>query len=167
MSVASHLYLIALGSNVRTVRNGAPRGVLEAAMETLADKGLLFHAVSPIMQTNPIGPSDRQFANAAAVLETKHGPEELLALLKRTERGFGRKARGQRWSARVLDLDIILWEGGIWESDALIIPHREFRQREFVLQPARAIAGEWRDPITNLSIAQLYVRLTKPRPVTR
>ena len=167
MANASHLYLIALGSNIRTVPDGAPGQVLESALEVLEDLGLLFHAVAPIIATPPIGPSQRKFANSAAVIETFREPEALLALLKATEQIFGRKSRGQRWGARVLDLDIVLWDGGIWESESLVIPHREFRNREFVLQPASAIAGEWRDPITNLSLAQLYARLTKPRPVPR
>lgn len=167
MSSQSHLYLIALGSNVRTARDGPPRQVLEAARETLEDLGLLIHAVSPIVTTPPMGPSQRKFANAAAIVETFRDPPDLLGLLKATEQVFGRTRRGQRWRARVLDLDIVLWDGGIWESETLIIPHSEFRQRDFVLQPASAIAAEWRDPITNLSLSQLYARLTKPRPIPR
>ena len=167
MAKPSHLYLIALGSNVRTVSDGAPRRVLENAIEVLEDLGLLFHAVAPIIPTEPIGPSQRKFANGAAVIETHREPEELLQLLKATEQIFGRRSHGQRWRARVLDLDIVLWEGSIWESRSLIIPHPEFRIRDFVLRPASAIAGDWRDPITNLSLAQLYARLTKPRPVPR
>lgn len=167
MSQQSHLYLIALGSNVRTARDGPPPRVLEAACEVLEDLGLLFHATSPFITTSAMGPSQRNFANAAAVVETYRAPEELLALFKGTEQVFGRKQCGQRWRARVLDLDIVLWDGGVWESPSLQIPHVEFRQRDFVLQPANAIAGDWRDPISGFSVAQLYARLTKPRPVPR
>nr|WP_298897799.1 2-amino-4-hydroxy-6-hydroxymethyldihydropteridine diphosphokinase [uncultured Altererythrobacter sp.] len=167
MAKPSHLYLIALGSNVRTVSDGAPSQVLESALEVLEDLGLLFHAVAPIITTPPVGPSQRKFANSAAVIETFREPEALLALLKATEQIFGRKSLGQRWRARVLDLDIVLWDRGVWDSESLAIPHPEFRIRDFVLQPASVIAGDWRDPITNLSLAQLYARLTKPRPIPR
>lgn len=92
----------------------------------------------------------------------------MLAKLKQIEREFGRgRRRGQRWQARVLDLDIILWSGGIVASPALQIPHPAFRQRRFVLDPASAIAGDWRDSVTNLSLRQLQARLTRPRPLTR
>jgi 2-amino-4-hydroxy-6-hydroxymethyldihydropteridine diphosphokinase len=167
MANTSHLYLIALGSNVRTASDGAPGQVLASAIGVLEERGLLFHAIAPIIATPPLGPSQRRFANSAAVIETFREPEELLGLLKAAEQIFGRKSHGQRWRARVLDLDIVLWDGGIWESNSLVVPHPEFRTRNFVLQPASAIAGEWRDPITNLSLAQLYARLTKPRPVPR
>jgi 2-amino-4-hydroxy-6-hydroxymethyldihydropteridine diphosphokinase len=67
----------------------------------------------------------------------------------------------------VLDLDIILWSGGAWPGPGPIIPHPAFRKRDFVLQPLAEIAPAWRDPITGLSIRQLYVRLTAPRPTPR
>jgi 2-amino-4-hydroxy-6-hydroxymethyldihydropteridine diphosphokinase len=166
LSEPLHLYLIALGSNMRTVRDGPPRKVIEAAVEVLEDVGLLFHAISPVIDSAPVGPSQRWYANAAAVVETQRGPETMLGLFKGIEQVFGRR-RGQRWASRVLDLDIVLWNGGIWASETLIIPHPQFRTRGFVLQPAKAIAGDWRDPVSNLSVAQLYARLTKPRPVPR
>ena len=124
-------------------------------------------AVAPVLTTAPIGPSLRRYANSAAVIETDLGPSDLLALLKRLEREFGRSARGQRWSSRVLDLDIVLWSGGPFAESHLTVPHRLFRERDFVLAPAVRIAPEWRDPITGLTIRQLHARLTSPRAVRR
>lgn len=147
--------------------DGPPRNVLHAAVEVLEDVGLLFHAVSPIIETPAMGRSRRRFANAAAVVETMREPPVLLGVLKAIELAFGRRARGAPWGARVLDLDIVLWDGGIWTERGLAIPHPEFRQRDFVLGPASAIAPQWRDPVTGLSLAQLHARLTKPRRAPR
>ena len=66
-----------------------------------------------------------------------------------------------RWRARTLDLDLILWSGGCWADAVLVIPHRAFRGRSFVLDPAARIARDWRDPITGLSLAHLHHRLGK------
>jgi 2-amino-4-hydroxy-6-hydroxymethyldihydropteridine diphosphokinase len=88
-------------------------------------------------------------------------PRALLALLKRVERAFGRQSGGQRWSSRVLDLDIVLWSGGCWSSPELTVPHREFRKRRFVLDPAVGIAPLWRDPVSGLTVRQLRARLTR------
>ena len=66
------------------------------------------------------------------VLDTDLPPAALLPKLKRIERVFGRPQGGQRWSARVLDLDIVLWSGGIHVECDLAIPHRSFRERRFV-----------------------------------
>ena len=90
----------------------------------------------------------------------------MLAALQALEHRFGRtraQRRGQRWRARALDLDIILWSGGASHSRDLTIPHREMRGRDFVLRPAVAIARDWRDPVSGLSLAQLAARLSRPR----
>jgi 2-amino-4-hydroxy-6-hydroxymethyldihydropteridine diphosphokinase len=151
-------YLIALGSNQPHRRFGAPKQVIEAALEQL-DLPVL--ARSAVKTSRPVGPSNRAYANAAALVETAMMPRELLDHLKALEVDFGRRARGQRWRSRVLDLDIILWSGGMWEEAGLQIPHPRFRERNFVLMPASQIAPGWRDPITRYSIAHLRARLKR------
>ncbi|MEO1490457.1 MAG: 2-amino-4-hydroxy-6-hydroxymethyldihydropteridine diphosphokinase [Pseudomonadota bacterium] len=162
----SELYLIALGSNVRVPGLGLPRVVLEAAFEALDSGPARLIASSSTIETAPIGPSLRRYANAAAVIETPLRPPSLLAHLKRIEDAFGRgraQRRGARWRARSLDLDIILWSGGVWHSPELAIPHRLFRERDFVVRPAKEIAPHWRDEISALSLAQLAARLNRAR----
>ncbi len=159
--MGSSTYLIAVGSN-RRGRHGKPRDEVRAAIAALDG----VRAASRIVVTPPIGPSIRRFANAACVIESAEAPPELLTRLKRVERDFGRR-RGQRWGARVVDLDIILWSGGCWASSGLVIPHVAFRQRKFVLGPAAAIAAGWRDPITKLTLRQLLTRLTRRSPAPR
>ncbi|MGE3691542.1 MAG: 2-amino-4-hydroxy-6-hydroxymethyldihydropteridine diphosphokinase [Novosphingobium sp.] len=155
-------YVIALGSNRRHGRYGAPAKVLRAALAALD-----VAAASPIVASQPLGPSRRRYANAAALLRTHEQPGDLLARLKTLERRFGRRCGGQRWGARVLDLDIVLWSGGAWASKGLIVPHTAFRERLFVLTPALAIAPRWRDPVTELTMRQLHARLTRPLPLPR
>ncbi len=163
----SQRYLVALGSNVRHRRHGLPQCVLKAALSELDRHGLKLEAAAPIRSSLPIGPSRRRYANSAAIVKTGRDPAGLLACLKRIESSFGRRREGQRWSARVLDLDIVLWQGGCWCFPGLTIPHIAFRQRRFVLQPAAAIAPCWRDPVTGLTLRQLHARLTRPRPLPR
>ncbi|SEL54157.1 2-amino-4-hydroxy-6-hydroxymethyldihydropteridinediphosphokinase [Sphingomonas palmae] len=149
-------YLIALGSN-RAGRHGGPRQEVAAALR------LLGGIASPIIASAPVGPSTRTFANAAALIESDEAPAALLRRLKAIERAFGR-GRGRRWGARVIDLDIVLWLGGRVDTRALCVPHRAFRERAFVLEPASRIAPGWRDPVTGLTIRQLHARLTRRRP---
>ena len=159
------LYLIALGSNRRHGRHGAPAAVLRAAIGEIEHHGVTVEAVSPVLATAPLGPSRRRFANSAAVVRTQLGPEALLCRLKRIEAQFGRRGGGAPWQARVLDLDIVLWQGGCWSSPVLTIPHPQFRTRTFVLSPASQIAPTWRDPLTGLTLRHLHARLTQPRPL--
>ena len=160
--MAETSYAIALGSNRRHGRHGAPDKVIAAALEALAEH-VTIEVVSPILRTPALGPAGRAFANAAAIVTTELSPPELLAFLKTTERAFGRR-RGRRWGPRVLDLDIILWSGGIWASGGLAIPHPEFRRRRFVLDPLATIAPGWCDPVTGLSVAQLRARAVDRTP---
>jgi 2-amino-4-hydroxy-6-hydroxymethyldihydropteridine diphosphokinase len=162
-----HQYLIALGSNVRHHRYGAPRAVLAAALAAIAQQNIEIVAVAPVRDSRPLGPSRRCYANGAALITTKNEPEKLLRKLKGVESSFGRRPGGQRWASRVLDLDIILWNGGFHGSAALTIPHPQFRKRNFVLDPAAAIAPFWRDPLTGFTLFQLNARLTRPRALPR
>ncbi len=157
-------YLIALGSNRRHGRFGPPERVLQAALSELAERKITIEAVSPVLPSAPLGPSLRRYANSAAVIKTRLGPEALLGVLQAAERKFGRRRGGQRWAARVLDLDIVLWSGGMWASPGLLIPHPRFRQRAFVLTPALAVGAKWRDPVTGLTLRQLRTRLLRPTP---
>ncbi len=141
--------------------------MLAAALARLEAEGVAVVARAPVLLTEPVGPSLRRYANSAAIVETALDPEALLTALKRIERALGRRPGGQRWTARVLDLDVVLWSGGAFAGPGLTVPHPRFRERGFVLAPAAAIAAAWRDPITGLTVRHLHARLTRPRPVRR
>ncbi len=153
MTSSPSTYAIALGSN-RRGRHGAPADEICAALSAIG--GVV--ASAPIIETAPLGPAQRRFANSAALVASDEAPEQLLDRLKRIERSFGRRG-GQRWSDRVIDLDIVLWSGGAWASGGLVIPHPAFRERRFVLAPLAVIAPGWRDPLTGLTVRQLAARL--------
>lgn len=160
-------FLIGMGSNMRHPRYGSPASILRAAAKQLGECGLTVEGMSDIVTSPPLGPSARRYANAACIVSGNLGPQATLSILQGIEADFGRRRNGQRWRQRTLDLDIVMWSGGVHAAGNLIIPHREFRKRDFVLGPARQIAGDWSDPITGLSVRQLFARLTRPRPLPR
>lgn len=153
-------YLIGLGSNRRHGRHGAPERVIEAAASALPGLALL----SGIHRTRALGPAGRDFANAVALITCNLAPAGLFGTLKEIEHSFGRRG-GRRWGPRVLDLDILLWSGGAYDSAALTIPHTAFRERTFVLGPLAEIAPQWRDPMYGLTVRQLLFRHVRRRPV--
>ena len=165
--MTTYLYLVALGSNQRHPRYGTPRKVVEKAIARIDARIGEVIAASRLIETDPVGPSQRRYINGALVLECDLKPGKLLRKLQKIERKFGRVRRGQRWRARVIDLDIVLWSGGIVARPELAIPHPLFRERAFVLGPAAQIAGDWRDPLTGLSLRHLYARLTHGRALPR
>ncbi len=156
-------YAIALGSNRRHGRHGSPAKVVAAAIDALAGLGEI-ERVSAIRATPALGPAGRSFANAAILLASDLEPDQLIEGLKEIERSFGRR-RGRRWGPRVLDLDIILWSGGAYGGPAVTIPHPEYRNRRFVLEPLVEIAAQWRDPIDGATLRHLWHRLRAPRMI--
>ena len=137
---------------------GAPQAVLRAAIASLEQAGIDVEAVSRIRPSRPVGPSLRRYANAAVLVASPRDPPAMLALLQAVEADFGRRRRGRRWRARPLDLDIVLWDRGTWQSRGLVIPHPFFRERAFVLVPAAEVAPLWRDPLTGATLRQLAGR---------
>ena len=86
----------------------------------------------------------------------------MLIALKRIERDLGRRP-GRRWGSRVLDLDVVAWSGGRFESRRLSIPHPRMAERLFVLEPFAAVAPGWRVGI-GASVRHLLHRLGKRAP---
>jgi 2-amino-4-hydroxy-6-hydroxymethyldihydropteridine diphosphokinase len=152
-----------LGSNQPLPHIGRPAQIIAQAIEALEMADIDVFAQSPAISSRPLGPARRVYANAAAIVSTSLLPPELLVRLQEIEAHFGRQRRGQQWGARTLDLDILIWSGGIWSDNMLSVPHVALRERSFVLTPASMIAPDWRDPVTGLSIRQLQSRQAQPK----
>ncbi len=161
---APNCYAIALGSNRWHGHHGGPAAIIAAALDDLGRAGIVVTATSAIFSSPALGPSRRHYANAAALVKTELDPPDLLALLKSIELAFGRRP-GQRWGARVLDLDIILWSGGRWSSPTLAIPHMQWRHRRFVTDPLAQIAPDWSDPLDRRTVRHIAYRLRRAQPV--
>lgn len=142
--------VIALGSNV-----GNRHRHLKDAHRFLS--GLSTTAVqrSAIYLTEPVGPAQRYFLNAAIQIGTDMEPKELLSALKNFEYHHGRRTDHPKWSARTIDLDIICFGDLVIQDDTLIIPHPEYRHRLFVLKPLKDIYSHWQDPQTGIAIDRM------------
>ena len=175
--IPSPILHIALGSNRRHGRHGAPQAVIAAATTALTTAGLTVIAQSRVQATAPLGPRQRRFANAVVAVKSILPLPEVLALLQSIERDFGRR-RGRRWGPRVLDLDLVAagtavtprrgWRPTVRgrlraDGPSLIVPHRGIAYRRFVLDPLVEIAGGWRHPVLHLTARQLHARLCRPK----
>ncbi len=136
------------------------------ALEALGQLGAL--RASSLYRSAPLGdPAQPWFVNAVAELRTDLGPEVLLRALQAIERRAGRPRRRLRWAARVLDLDLLLYDALILRRSGLRIPHPEFHLRRFVLEPLAEIAPAARDPRTGACAAELLAALDDPLPVEK
>lgn len=152
------MILIGLGANLPSSA-GPPLKTLEAALRALGDAGVEIAARSRWYRTAPVPASDQPwFVNGVARIETSLEPIELLALLQKIERQFGRQ-RGIRNAARTLDLDILDYEGNVDEGPDLTLPHPRMPERAFVLLPLAEVAPDWRHPKSGQRVATLIAAL--------
>ena len=126
---------IGIGSNIDN-----PMGQVMAAVTALNElSNTKLIAVSPWYQSAPIGPSQPDFINGVAMLQTNDSPEQLLDKLQAIEHAQGRR-RQQHWGPRTLDLDILLWGNETIHSERLTIPHAFLKERSFVIIPLMDLA---------------------------
>jgi 2-amino-4-hydroxy-6-hydroxymethyldihydropteridine diphosphokinase len=100
-------------------------------------------ACSSFYRSAPLGPPGQpHYINAVAELETALEPEALLSALQSIENAHGRVRGGERWGARTLDLDLLLYDRREIDTPRLRVPHPEMGRRNFVLAPLLEIAPE-------------------------
>lgn len=152
-----HLAYLGLGSNM-----GDKKAYLEGAIQALDElEGCHVEKVSSFLVTKPYGGVEQDdFLNACLSLKTWLDPEELLEKMHEIEQAAHRE-RIVHWGPRTLDLDILLYDDLVMESDDLVIPHVEMHLRDFVLRPLREIAPNKRHPIFHQTISQLAEQVCK------
>lgn len=114
--------------------------------------------MSALIETEPVGGPAGQpkYLNGAAELKTSLTPRELLSELLSIERTLGRdRSSNDRNAARLIDLDLLLYDNLIEYEEDLIVPHPRMHEREFVLRPLAEIAPDAMHPAFRRSIQQL------------
>lgn len=152
-----HTAYLGLGSNL-----GDKKGYLDNAVRSLDEaKGCHVEKVSSYQVTKPYGGVEQDdFLNACLILKTLLTPEELLEKLHEIEQSAHRE-RIVHWGPRTLDLDILMYDDVVMETDELVIPHVEMHLRSFVLNPLREIAPNKRHPVIGKTVSQLADSLTE------
>ncbi len=110
---------------------------------------------SRVWDTAPLGPPQPRYLNAVLELEVLGPAPALLRSLQRVERAAGRKRTSVRWSARTLDLDLLLFGDEVIRSPRLAVPHPALVARRFVLAPLAELCPDRVVPGTGRTVAQL------------
>lgn len=153
------MILIAFGANLPSA-HGAPEVTLVKARQALEARGVAVRAFSRIWRTPPVPVSDQPwYSNAAALVETRLLPMDLLFLLKQIERDFGRVDTVPD-APRVLDLDLLTYGDVTTDNPACMLPHPRMQMRGFVLYPLNEVVPEgWRHPVLGQSAAAMIAAL--------
>ena len=146
---------IGLGANL-----GNPQQQLAAALARLdAVEEVEVLKISAFYRNPPLGPPDQPwYVNAVAQVRTRLEPEELMRVLQQLEQDLGR-VRGERWGPRIIDLDLLLYDGLVMNGPGLVLPHPEMHRRAFVLVPLAEIAPEAWHPVLEKTAGELLGQL--------
>ncbi|HEX2255073.1 MAG TPA: 2-amino-4-hydroxy-6-hydroxymethyldihydropteridine diphosphokinase [Thermoanaerobaculia bacterium] len=144
---------LGLGGNLGPVRDtlAGAVGRLRALLGPLT--------VASLYRTAPVGPPQPPYLNTAAVGTTRRSPREILALTQELERAAGRRAGGERWGARELDVDLLVYGSRVQDDPLLTLPHPRLRERAFVLVPLAEIAPDLPIPPDGATARQLLAAL--------
>ncbi len=152
---------LSLGSNV-----GNREAQLRDAQGWLGSTGRVT-AVSSFYETEPVEFTEQPwFLNCAVAIETKSTPQRLMAAILQIEQQMGRK-RIQKKGPRSIDIDILLFDGVVMETEELVLPHPALHQRRFVLEPLAEIAPDAVHPVFRKKIRDLLAALPPGQVVRR
>lgn len=143
---------VGLGANI-----GNREANLRLALQWLSERcdvvavSSLYRSAAMVLEGAEPGPD---FRNAVAEIDTELSPEDLLRFVKEIEWRIGRRP-APRWSARPIDIDILLYGAQVVDSDALTIPHPFIAERNFVLLPLTELASDRMHPRLGVTIGEL------------
>ncbi len=145
---------IALGSNIAPAKN------IAEALRRLAQHGPL-RGVSTVYRTAPEGrPEQPWYYNCVVRLETQTPPAQLKRdVLRRIEEDLGRVRTADKYAARTIDLDLILYDNVVIESDELTLPDPRIEHRAFLAHGLCELAPDLTLPHSKRMIATVVTEL--------
>lgn len=150
---------LALGSNLGDRKNN-----LKKALELIEEEGIDIIKKSEIYETKAVSKvKQNDFLNMCIEVKVSFSPQKLLTITRFIERRMGRdqkinKRKGYELP-RIIDIDILLYNQQIINSQNLTIPHPEMHRREFVLKPLSDIAPFVKHPVNQNTISELLKNL--------
>ncbi len=155
-------YLL-LGSNIE------PRyDYITEALGMLGKDAGEIRQVSEVYESEPWGfSSDTSFLNVVVVLETAMTAEGLLKHILLVEKNMGRTRKGKGYASRKIDIDILYYNGEIYNLPDLIIPHPRLHERRFTLRPLADVAPDMIHPVLKMTNSELLSRLNDKSSVVK
>ena len=146
-----HTLYLGIGSNLGNKRDNIEKAIalLEKDEETKVIR------VSGLIETEPVGYTEQDlFLNGALLVHSLRSPERFLELIGTIEKELKRE-RKIHWGPRTIDIDILLYDEEIIQTEVLTIPHREMTKRRFVLEPLCEIAPFAVHPVSGKRVVEL------------
>ena len=157
-----HEVYLGLGSNL-----GRRKEIIEEAILAISSEAEV-ESVSHWYETEPWGyDSENAFLNICIRVFTSHSVEILLEKLQTIEQNLGRTRNGSGYSDRGIDIDILFFGQLIVNTIDLEIPHPRMASRNFVMRPLNDVGKNFRHPVLNKTVNELFVLSLDPAKITR
>jgi 2-amino-4-hydroxy-6-hydroxymethyldihydropteridine diphosphokinase len=145
---------ISIGSNIDRDKN------IPASLQAL-ERCFGELTVSSIYETEPVGFSGNPFYNLVVGFDSDLDAKEVAQQLRQIELNHGRTRSCQKFTARTLDLDLILYGDLVLRDEQLQLPRDEIERYAFVLEPLAEIAPTLEHPVSHISYAELWDKFDK------
>jgi len=132
---------LAIGTNLGDRENNIKKAIKELEYISKIVK------ISSIIETKPYGKTDQpDFLNCVVEIDTELPPDKLMETLLEIEKKLGR-VRTEKWGPRIIDLDILFYGNLVIRNELLTVPHYDFQNRDFFINPMKEIAPNFVHPI--------------------
>lgn len=150
-SIKSYKVYFSLGSNM-----GNRFDNLQKAVNLLFAKVGAIHKISSVYESPAMGFEGDAFLNCAVLAETEMTPPKILKTIMEIEKSMGRRRKtSKKYTSRPIDIDIILIDDLVVETQKLSIPHPEMENRKFVLQPLIEIDSQLLHPVSRKNTVKI------------
>ena len=142
---------VSVGSNINKHRN------VITSIDALRRHFGHLH-LSPVYESEAVGFIGDSFYNMVVSFVTLVSPRRVAETLRDIERMHARRRVKNPFSARTLDLDMLIYEDIVMKANAFRLPHPDIEKYAFVLRPLAALAGHRVHPVLGDTYAQMWAR---------
>lgn len=153
--MSMHLVYVGIGSNIEQEKH--IRISAQSLMQSFGEECRL--QLSPVYKTQAVGFDGDDFYNLVASFYTRLSPVEVEKNLKAIEHKNGRRREQNKFSARTLDIDLLLYDQEIIHTSEISIPRDEIEKYAFVLSPLADLAPELVHPETHKTMSEMWHKL--------
>lgn len=148
---SQHQVVLSIGSN-----QGNRLANIESCIDLIHQEIGTVIRVSKLYETPAWGFESDAFYNCALLLHTTSSAQKILNQVLKIEKHLGRiRSNQEGYQARIIDIDLIVFDDEIIDSEKLIIPHPLMQNRNFVLLPLQDLKLDWKHPVFHKSISEL------------